>query len=146
MKKIVIAAGLMTAVGIASAAEVAVSGAYDYNAEKWGTRVTATFGSGALKPQASVTYVQNLYTRYGLGAELGLAKVGPVKLGATAAGVYQATAFGGDNGYGVTAGLKATVDVTKQLSVVGTVERFYGQERIKAYDGTVASVGVSYKF
>lgn len=147
MKKIVIAGILATAVSVASAAEVSISAAHDFKADRWGTRVTLSGDSfGSVTPQASVTHINDLYNRYAVGAEIGLTSVGPVKLGATAAGVYQATAINGSNGYGVTAGLKASYDVTKQLSVIGTVERFYGQERIKAYDGTVATVGVAYKF
>lgn len=146
MKKIVIAGILASAFGIASAAEVSVGGAYDYKSEQWGTRVTASAGKlGPIVPQVSVTQISNRYTRYAVGTNVDLAQVGNLKVGAGAAGVYQ-NSFVGDNGYGVTAGLNATYAVTKDFSVVGSIEKFYGQERIKAYDGTVASIGVAYKF
>lgn len=146
MKSLVIGSILAVAAFTATAAEVSVGGAYDYTANQGGTRVAASAGQlGPIKPTASVTHINDVYTRYAVGGEAGLFKVGPVAVGATAAGVYQATAFG-ENGYGATIGVKATYDVTKNVAIVGGVERFFAQDRIKAYEGNVATVGVSYKF
>lgn len=146
MKKFIIAGVLATAVGAASAVEVGVGGVYDGKAEQYGTRVTVSGANfGLVTPKASATIINNLYTRYAVGADADVVAVGPVKLGVTAAGVYQ-NSFDGADGYGVTAGLKATYDITKNIALTGGVERFYGQERIKSYNGTVTSLTVSYKF
>lgn len=146
MKSFVIATALALTVGIASAAEVSVGGVYDHNVEKSGIRVTASAGKlGAFTPIASYTHIDSVYNRYAVGGDYALTNVGLVKLSATASGVYQDTAFG-QSGYGLTGGLKATYDVTKNISVVGTVERFVGQERISQYNGTVAGVAVALKF
>jgi hypothetical protein len=146
MKKIVIASILAASVGVASAAEVSVGGVYDGKAELYGTRVTISAGSiGQVTPKVSVTNINDLYTRYAVGADLNLIEVASVKLGVTASGVYQ-NGYNAIDGYGVVAGLKATYDITKNISLTGGVERFYGQERIKGYNGTTTSVAVSYKF
>lgn len=146
MKKFIIAGVLASVVGVASAVEVSVGGAYDYKAEQFGTRVAVSAGKiGPVTPNASVTYINNVYTRYAVGGDVSLVSLGPVKLGAGVSGVYQ-DSYTGQDGYGVTAGLKANYDVTKNISVTGGVERFYGQDRIKSSNGTVASLAVSYKF
>lgn len=148
MKSLVIASVLALTVGTASAADVSVGGVYDYTLNKGGVRVTASVGKlGPLTPTVSFTRVDEVYNRFALGGELGLANVGPVKIAATAAGVYQDTRLvGADSGYGLTAGLKATYSLTKNVDVVAGVERFVGQNRISAFNGNVASVGVAYRF
>ena len=148
MKSLVIASVLALALGTASAADVSVGGVYDYNLNKGGVRVTASGAKlGAITPTLSYTRVEDGYNRFALGGELGLGAVGPVKVAATAAGVYQDTLVPGIGaGYGLTAGLKATYDITKNVALTAGVERFVGQDRISAFDGTVASVGVAYRF
>lgn len=146
MKRFVIATSLALTVGIASAAEVSVGGVFDRNVDKYGVRVTASAGKlGPITPTVSYTHIDGVYNRYAIGGDYSLTDVGPIKLSATASGVYQDTFFG-ERGYGITGGVKATYDITKNVSVVGTVERFAGQERISRYNGTVAGVAVSLKF
>lgn len=148
MKSLVIASALVLALGTASAADVSVGGVYDYTLNKAGVRVTASAGKlGPITPTVSYTRVDEAYNRFALGGELPITNLGPVKVAATAAGVYQDTLVPGiGSGYGLTAGLKATYDVTKNVAVTAGVERFVGQDRISAFDGTVASVGVAYRF
>lgn len=146
MKKYIIAGILATTVGVAAAAEVSVGGVYDGKAEQYGTRVSVSGPSfGVVTSKASATYITNFYTRYAVGADVNVISVMSVKLGATASGVYQ-NSHNDVDGYGVTAGLKATYDITKNIALTGGVERFYGQDRIKAYNGTTTSLSVSYKF
>lgn len=146
MKKVIIAGILASTVGLASAAEVSVGAVYDGKVEHYGTRVSVSGPSfGLVTPKASATYITNFYTRYAVGGDVNLVEIASVKLGATASGVYQ-NSHNDVNGYGLTAGLKATYDITKNIALTGGVERFYGQDRIKAYNGTTTSLSVSYKF
>jgi outer membrane receptor for ferrienterochelin and colicin len=146
MKKLIIGGILAATVGVASAVEVGVGAVYDGKSEQYGTRVSVSGPSfGIVTPKASATYITNSYTRFAVGADVNLVQVASVKLGATASGVYQ-NSHNDVDGYGVTAGLKATYDITKNIALTGGVERFYGQDRIKAYNGTTTSLSVSYKF
>jgi hypothetical protein len=146
MKKLVIATMLATVGLMASATEVGVAGIHDIAANKDGVRVTASVGSVAgFTPQLSVSRVDTVYTRYAVGTQYTITKVGPVALAATASGVYQDT-IGGTTGYGATAGLKASVALNKGVDLVVGAERFMGQDRISASNGTVTSVGLNVKF
>jgi hypothetical protein len=145
MKKFVIATMLATIGLMASATEVGLSGIHDITGNKDGVRVTASVGSVAgFTPQLSVSRVNTLYTRYAVGTQYAITKVGPVALAATASGVYQDT-IDAPNGYGVTAGLKATVALNKSVDLIVGAERFAGQDRINS-NGTVTSVGLNVKF
>ena len=139
MKKIVMASILATVAFAASAVEV--SAVSDRNLDKNGFRV----GAEVVGLNVSATHVDDRYNRYAVGKSFELTKVGPVALSASVAAVYQDTNVGKD-GYGLTAGAKATLPVTKSLDVVAGVERFVGQERVKSFNGNVATLGVAYKF
>ena len=139
MKKIVIASILAATAFAASAVEV--SATRDYNLNKDGFRVGADVAGLAV----SATHVENTYNRFAVGKNFELTKVGPVALSAGAAVVYQDTHVG-QNGYGVTGGVKATLPLAKSLDLVAAVERFAGQDRVKAFNGTTGTLGVSYKF
>lgn len=142
MKKFLTALAFVAAAGAVCAAEVGVSAVRDYNVDKDGVRVTATVG----KATVSATSIDNVYNRYAVGTGVDLFKVGPVKVGATGAVVYQDTANAGTNGYGVAAGLKATLPLAKNVDLTAGVERFVGQSRINEYNGTVGTVGVALRF
>ena len=143
MKKFLTAFALFAAIGTASAVEVGVSAVRDYNLERDGNRVSATVG----KITASATNISGVYNRYAVGTGFDVATLGTVKVGATVAGVYQNTAGGtGADGYGLTAGLKASVPLAKNVDLTAGVERFTGQERVKAYNGTMGTVGVALRF
>lgn len=146
MKKMIIAAILVGATFAASAVEVGVSAVRDGTADKNGARVTASVGSIAgFTPQLSATHIDGVYTRYGIGGQYALTKVGPVALAATASVVYQ-DSNAKANGYGVTAGLKATLPLTKRIDLVAGVERFAGQHSIVGSNSTVSSLGLNVKF
>lgn len=141
MKKFIIATAIATTSMFASATDVAVSAIHDYTAEKTGVKVsTAAYGVGV-----SISHVEGAYTRYGAGKDFALMNVGPVTLGATVAGVYQNT-YNGTNGFGLTAGVKASMPISKSMTLVAGVDRFMGQDRVSASNGNVASVGVTLKF
>ena len=139
MKKIVIASILATAALAASAVEV--SAVHDYTAGKDGFRV----GAGVAGLDVTATHVENTYNRFAVGKTFDLTKVGAATISATVAGVYQDT-NSGQNGYGVTGGLKASIPVTQKVSAFVGAERFAGQDRVKAFNGTTTQIGLSYKF
>ena len=139
MKKIVIASILATAAIAASAVEV--SAVRDYTVDKNGFRVGASVAS----VDVTATHIENTYNRYAVGKSFQVAKVGPVAVSAAVAGVYQDT-HTGQSGYGLTAGAKATLPVTKSVDLVAGVERFVGQERVNQYSGTTGVVGLNVKF
>jgi hypothetical protein len=142
MKKLLTALAVVAAVGTASAVEVGVSAVRDYNVDKDGTRVTATVG----KATVSATSINDVYNRYAVGTGVDLFTVGLVKVGATGAVVYQDTSGAGQDGYGVTAGLKASVPLAKNVDLTAGVERFVGQSRLNDFNGTVGTVGVAVRF
>jgi len=80
MLKSVIAAGaIMASVGIASAADVSVAGAYDYDAKKWGSRLAVSIDKGLLgivTPGVSATHVNDAYTQYSLFGSMNVLKAG----------------------------------------------------------------------
>ena len=141
MKKTIIAS-LLLAASAAFAGDVTVSGVRDLNAGKNGVRVSTEVAG----LNVSATRVEDTYNRYAVGKDFNVASAGPVAVSIPVAGVYQRTADGGKNGYGLTVGLKTTTPVTKSISVVAGVERFYGQDVISEYNGNVGTVGLAVKF
>ena len=139
MKKIVIASILAATAFAASAVEV--SATHDYVTKRDGVRGGATVAG----VDVTATHVDNAYNRYAVGKSFDLFKVGAANVSASVAGVYQDTRYG-QNGYGVTAGVKATVPVTKSVDAFVGAERFAGQDRVKSFNGSTAQLGVSYKF
>jgi hypothetical protein len=146
MKKIFALAAVAASLS-ANAMDLSVSYVRDANLDKDGVRVETNVPMTVLgvSPTLSATHVSNSYTRYGVGAQANLAKVGPVALGITVGGVYQDTSVGA-NGYGLTVGAKGTMALAKSVDLVAGVDRFFGQNRVKGFDGTQASVGLRVKF
>lgn len=146
MKKLFAATALVMATLSASAMEVGVSTVRDSNLNANGVRVTVAAASVAnIKPVLSITHVNDQYNRYAVGSEFALVKMGPVAVGATTALAYQ------DNtatvaGYGLTAGVKATLPIAKNVDAVLATERFAGQDRIGNSNGTVTALGLNVKF
>jgi hypothetical protein len=142
MKKIVIASALaLTCAASAFAGDVSVSTIRDYAVEKNGFAVGTTVAGLAV----TASHVENTYNRFSVGKEFQLTKIGPVALSAGGGVVYQDTHVG-ENGYGLTVGAKATMPITKTVSLVAGVDRFMGQDRIKASNGNVGTVGLNIKF
>lgn len=139
MRKFVIACAIAVASGFACAADFDVSTVRDVALEKSGVRIGTTIAGF----NANVTNLQDTYNRWAVGKDFQLTKVGPVALSAGAAGVYQNTmVVGKDDGFGVSVGAKASVELTKSISAVAGVERFIGTHRVKEFDGNVATVGL----
>lgn len=146
MKKFLTALAFLAFGSAAMAADVGISAVRDSNLNEDGARVTVAAGKVlGVTPQLSVTNV-NSYTRYAAGAEAGLFAVGPVKVSAAGAAVYQNTAGAGANGYGLTAGVKAVLPLAKNISATAGVERFYGQDRVNGFNGTVGTIGLVARF
>jgi hypothetical protein len=148
MKKIIIATALVTAMGIASALEVGVSEVRDYHLHANGSRISlAASPIGNLTPQVSITHVSKQFNQYAIGGDYAVTKVGPIALAVTAAGVYQDTTPGAkrSDGYALSYGVKATVELAKDISVVAGIERLSTQNRISAFAGNSAVVGVQVK-
>lgn len=146
MKKIFVALAFAVAASMSMAADVTVSAVYDYSLSSTGVRVTAAAAPiNGFTPQASVTRLGGEYTRYAAGAKYDFATVGPVTLSGIGYGVFQDTA-GAASGYGLTAGLVASVPVYKNVTLDATIERFAGQDRISNRNGTLATVGLNAKF
>lgn len=145
MKMISVVAAMMFAASV-NAAELTASYVHDSKAEKNGVRVELPVGSVlGVKPVLGVTHVNDAYTRYSVGADFQVAKVGPVALSATGSTLFQDTRVG-ENGFALTVGAKASVPLNKSVALVARVDRFYGQERVSNLNGTVGSVGLSVKF
>lgn len=140
MKKIVLAT-LLAVTGVAFAGDVSVSAIRDYAVDKNGFAV----GTSVAGLAVTASHVENTYNRLSVGKNFNVANVGPVALSAGAGVVFQDTHVG-DNGYGLTVGAKATMPVTKNVSLVAGVERFSGQDRINKYNGNVGTVGLNVKF
>lgn len=141
MKKTIIAS-LLLAASTAFAGDVSVSEVRDLKAAKNGIRV----GTEVAGLTVSATRVEDTYNRYAVGKDFAVANAGPVAISVPVAGVYQRTADAGKNGYGLTVGLKTTTPVTKNVSVVAGVERFYGQDVISQYNGNTGTIGLAVKF
>lgn len=146
MKKTLIALAFMVSASMAMAVEVGVSTVHDYSLSSTGVRATvSTAKVNGFTPQVSVTRLGGEYTRYAAGGKYDFATVGPVTFSGVGSGVLQDT-VGGASGYGLTAGLVASVPLNKTVSLDATIERFAGQNRISNRNGTLATVGLNAKF
>lgn len=147
MKMISVVAAMMFAASV-NAAELTASYVHDSKAEKNGVRVELPVGSVfGVKPVLGVTHVNDVYTRYSVGADFQVAKVGPVALSASGSTLFQDTLTKtGKNGYALTVGAKASVPLNKSVDLVARVDRFYGQDRVSDLNGTIGSVGLAVKF
>lgn len=142
MKKMIIATTLAFAATMAMA-DVTVSAGRDVRGDVNVVGLSTQFKGVDL----TATHANDTYNRVGVGKNFGLTKVGPVQISAGGAAVYQnSLVSGAQNGYGLTANLTATYPVAKNVAVFATTQRFWGQDRLAAFDGTANVVGVSYRF
>lgn len=145
MKMISVVVAMMFAASV-NAAEISASYIHDSKAEKNGVRVELPARSVlGVKPVLGITHVNDAYTRYSVGADFQVAKVGPVALSAAASTLFQDTRVG-ENGFALTVGAKASVPLNKSVDLVARVDRFVGQDRVSNLNGTVGSVGLAVKF
>jgi hypothetical protein len=147
MKKLIIAIAAFTIASFASAIEIDVSKAHDFKAKADGVRVEAQVDVFKVPVTASYTTIDKKYNRYAVGAEYGVAKIGPVALAVTGSVVYQDTYLStSKDGYGLTAGAIATLPLVKNISLFASTEVFAGQKRINAFNGNTGTIGLTAKF
>ena len=139
MKKMIIAAILGVAAISAQAVEVSVL--HDYHLNKDGYRISEQVAGLTV----SATKMGSTYTRYAVGKSFDVTKIGAANVSAQVAGVYQNTSLA-QNGYGLTYGAKVTLPVSKSVDAFVGAERFFGQDRVKSFNGTSANIGLAYKF
>lgn len=145
MKTLLIAASF-AALTSAHAADATLSATRDYNSDKNGVKLELSAGQLlGVKPVLGVTHFDGAMNRYSVGTSVDLLKVKSLSVAATASGVYQDSNRGSD-GFGATLGVKASMPVSKSVTLVAGAERFWGQDRVSASNGTVGSVGLSVKF
>lgn len=147
MKKIITALALVGVTGLAHAGQATLSVANDDQVDRVGSRVTLAADKplfGSVVPFVSGTFNER-YVRLAAGGEVGLFNVGPVRVAANLAAVHQRNETAPSLG-GVTAGVRATLPVTKTVSVVAGVERFDGNGSSNQYNGVVTTVGLSTRF
>lgn len=145
MKKIVLLSALLVSFA-ATAADVSVNYVRDMNLDRNGLSAEVSAGSfKGVTPFVNVTHVSNAYTRYGVGANYALMQVGPVNVSLNGAGVFQDTSAA-SNGFGLSLGATASYALSKTVNVNVGVNQFYGQNKIGAFDGAQATVGISTRF
>ena len=149
MKKFAIATAIALAATAASALEVGVTTARDYNGDN---RNAAGFTVGEKFGAVNVTAGFDRATRgtndqdrYSVVAGVDVAKLGPVTVGVRAGGAYLNNQTG-ENGYAALVGVGASMPVTKQVSLTLDATRQYGQDRVQSFDGNRVTAGLKYKF
>lgn len=150
MKKILIATTIALAATAASAVEVGVIGTRDYSGaqDRNGAGITLGHKMGAMGVTAGLERFSkgtNDQDRWSLVAGYDVAKVGPLTVTPKVGAAYLNNQRGND-GYAVTAGVGASLAVAKKVSLTADVARQYGQDRVKAFDGNLVTVGVKYSF
>ena len=145
MKKVLVIAALLSSM-VASATEVSVNYVRDFNLDRNGVSVEVSpFNGNNLSPVVSLTHVNSVYTRYGVGVNYGVTDIGPVKVSVNGGGVFQDSSSS-SNGFGLTVGASASYPINKMINVNLGVNQFFGQKRIDGFDGAQATLGVSSKF
>ena len=150
MKKLAIASIIALAATTASALELGASVTRDYSGaeNRNGSGISLTQRYGAVGLTAGFdrfTKGSNDQDRYSVVAGLDLTKVGAVTVTPKVGVAYLNNQVGQD-GYAMTAGVGASVPVTKKVSVGLAVDRQYGQDRVSQFDGNRVTVGAKYSF
>ena len=83
--------------------------------------------------------------RYSVVGSYDVAKFGPVTVAGKVGGAYLSNQVG-ENGYALTAGVGASVPVTKAVAFTVDYTRQVGQQRVSQYDGNKISAGLKYSF
>jgi len=151
MKKLTIAAATVLALAATSvsAVEVGVTGTRDYSGDNrnfGGITIGQSFGKLNATLGAERSSVgDNDQNRFSLVGSYDLVKLGPITVSPRLGVAYLDNQTGSD-GYAATAGIGASVPVTKQVSLGVAVDRQYGQDRVESFDGNRVSVGFKYRF
>jgi len=155
MKKLVIAAALMGAVGAASAVEVGLAGGSDLTGVNLGTgrlsvgvpvtvpllgRVTGAFEYSYAADQDNKAYDQ-----YALTLTKDVVKVGPVTVAARG-GVAHLDQVTAPSGTAFLVGAAAGFNVTKAVRLEATVDQRYGLNGVAGADSTIVMAGVKFSF
>lgn len=150
MKKIAIASIVALIATSASALEVGVVGTRDYSGAENRNGAGLSFGHNYGKVVVAtgverLTQGSNDQDRYSLIAGYNVAKVGPVTV-TPKVGLAYLNNQTGEDGYAMTVGIGASVPLTKKVSLTADIARQYGQDRVQAFDGNRATVGLKYQF
>ena len=149
MRKIVLATVLGLAAGAASALELGVTATRDYSGDNrnfGGITIGQSYGKLNATLGAERSSVGgNDQNRFSLVGGYDVAKLGPVTITPRLGVAYLDNQVGQD-GYAMTAGVGASVPVTKKVSVGLAVDRQYGQDRVSQFDGNRVTVGAKYSF
>lgn len=149
MKKILVALAVMAAAGVASAADITVTGGRNVGGEYsvGGVSVGTPVGPvrGELTLNHSFTKGRE-ETSFGVGATYPLTTVAGVALAAKADAAYLVTPGAAANGFTVGAGVEASYPLTKTVSLVGTAEHVFAQDKIHGASGNQVTVGVRTSF
>ena len=152
MKKILAILALAAIAGTAMAVEVGVtavdatsSDAY-HNRNGYGVTVGENFGAYNVTAGVSRFYREaNDQTRVSLVGSREVAKVGPVALSGRVGLAFLNNQTGAD-GSALTVGVGAQVPVTAKVAATLSVDRQYGQDRVRTFDGNIVTAGVKYSF
>jgi hypothetical protein len=90
-------------------------------------------------------YKDQVQYRYSLVTGYDIARMGRITVTPKLGVAYLNNARDAD-GYAMTAGVGASVLVTKQISLTADYARQYGQDKVNQFDGNRLAVGVLYKF
>jgi opacity protein-like surface antigen len=156
MKKITIATILALASIAASAVEVGVIGGESFHSNSHsnntvGLTVGESFGKFGVTAEADHNYAQKSATnadRYSLIGSYNVAKLGHAQI-AVKAGVDYLSQRSGSTlpaGYGLMAGVGASVPVTGKVSATLDYRYDAGQERVKPQNVNQVLVGIKYAF
>jgi opacity protein-like surface antigen len=148
MKKITIASILAVAAISASAVEVGVTSSEQTTSNRYGYGVTVGENFGAFNVTAGVSRFyreSNDQTRTSLVGSREVAKLGPVAFNGRVGYAFLNNQTGSD-GSALTIGAGASVPVTGKIAATLSVDRQYGQDRVKSFDGNIVTAGLKYSF
>lgn len=149
MKKLAIAAIVLSLAGTASALELGVNGSYDYaGTDRAGAGVTlgqkfGKLGITAGFDRSTKGVDQN---RYSLVASYDVAKIGQGTVAVKGGAAYLDNTAGVQDGYAALVGVGYSYPFTKTLAGTIDVRRQYGQDRVQQFDGNQVAVGVKVSF
>jgi len=154
MKKIAIATFLAFVSIAASALDIGVLGGETFNSNKhsdnsFGLTVGQNFGKLGVTAEADHNFSKRTLTnanRYSLITSYEVTKVGKAQLSAKAGVDYLTASHGLTGGYGLMAGVGASLPVTQKISATFDYRYDAGQSRVKAQNGNQFLVGVKYSF
>ena len=148
MNKLAIIAILASVTAAASAADVGVRVGRDNGTDTNNAGVTVgqkfgDFGAEAAFDRSTVG--KNNVNRWSLVGSYSVDEVAGVSVAAKAGAAFIDPTHG-DNGAALLVGVGASYPVTNSVSLVADYAFRKGQERVRAYDGNIVSVGVKVSF